>query len=141
METTSLPLETVHEIRDGCLCLAAQREARLLARRFDRLFAHLGLTNGQFSTLVALSGPRQPRIGELAEFLAMDTTTMTANLKTLEKRGFIVLTRDEADARARRPVLTEPGHAVLRLAVPLWRDEHRKIHEERGLKIAAMPCD
>ena len=59
MPNPSVLTETVLEIRDQCLCLATQRTARLLARRFDRLFAPLGLTNGQFSLLVALSGPIQ----------------------------------------------------------------------------------
>src|SRR3712207_3101406 len=113
MIRTTLPIETVHEIRDRCLCLATQRAARLMARRFDRLFAPLGLTNGQFSLLVALSGQWKPRIGELAEFLGMDSTTMTAAVKTLDRRGLVSLRPDEKDARARRLVLTEEGRGVV----------------------------
>lgn len=130
MHSSSLPNETVLQIRDQCLCLAAQRAARKLARRFDRLFAPLGLTNGQFSMLVALSGHWQPRLGELAEFLAMDATTMTAAAKTLEKRGLLQLTADQSDARARRPVLTEAGRVLIAQAVPLWRAEHGKLHAQ-----------
>lgn len=95
-----------------------------MARRFDRLFAPLGLTNGQFSMLMALSGPWTPRLGELAEFLAMDATTMTAAAKTLEKRGLLALIADETDARARRPALTEAGRSIIAQAVPLWKAEH-----------------
>lgn len=130
MTKASLPIETVLQIRDQCLCLAAQRAARKLARRFDRLFAPLGLTNGQFSMLVALSGQWQPRLGELAEFLAMDATTMTAAAKTLEKRGLLQLVADQQDARARRPVLTEAGEALIAKAAPLWCAEHAKLHAE-----------
>ncbi|MFC3182630.1 MarR family winged helix-turn-helix transcriptional regulator [Cypionkella sinensis] len=125
-----LPLQTVLQIRDECLCLASQRAARKLARRFDRLFAPLGLTNGQFSMLVALSSPWKPRLGELAEFLAMDATTMTAAAKTLEKRGLVALIPDEKDARARRPVLTDTGHAIIAEAVPLWKAEHAALARE-----------
>lgn len=130
MSEASLPIETVHEIRDHCLCLATQRAARLLARRFDQLFARLGLTNGQFSILVALSGAWRPRLGELAEFLGMDSTTMTAAIKPLEKRGLVQLRKDEADARVRRPGLTEEGREVVARAVPLWREEHAKLQAE-----------
>lgn len=130
MNHASLSIETVHEIRDHCLCLATQRAARVLARRFDRIFAHLGLTNGQFSILVALSGQSKPRLGQLADFLAMDSTTMTAALKTLQKNGFVVLLRDETDARARRPTLTEAGRDILGHAVPLWKEEHQKVQAE-----------
>lgn len=130
MQQSSLPIETVLQIRDQCLCLATQRAARKLARRFDRLFAPLGLTNGQFSMLVALSGQWQPRLGELAEFLAMDATTMTAAAKTLEKRGLLQLVADQTDARARRPVLTDLGRAQVAEAAPLWRQEHAKLQAE-----------
>ncbi|GLS88841.1 MarR family transcriptional regulator [Cypionkella aquatica] len=130
MSEASLSIATVLQIRDQCLCLATQRAARKLARRFDRVLAPSGLTNGQFSMLVALSGQWQPRLGALAEFLAMDATTMTAAAKTLEKRGLVQLIADEADARARRPILTEAGRAVVAQAVPLWRDEHAKLRAE-----------
>jgi DNA-binding MarR family transcriptional regulator len=130
MTQANLPIQTVLQIRDECLCLATQRAARKLARRFDRLFAPLGLTNGQFSMLVALSSPWNPRLGELAEFLAMDATTMTAAAKTLEKRGLLGLIADQNDARARRPVLTEAGHRVVAEAVPLWKAEHAVLARE-----------
>lgn len=130
LPTAALPIETVRQIRDECLCLAAQRAARLLARRFDRLFAPLGLTNGQFSLMVALSGDWQPRLGELAQFLAMDSTTVTAAIKTLSKSGFVELLPDKRDARARRPVLTAAGQEVLARATPLWKAEHKALDAE-----------
>lgn len=130
MTPATLPIETVHLIRDQCLCLASQRAARRLARRFDRLFAPLGLTNGQFSMLVALSGRWQPRLGELAEFLAMDSTTMTAAAKALERAGFLTLEPDPDDGRARRPKLTPAGRQVVARAVPLWQDEHTRVQTE-----------
>ncbi len=129
MDETSIPVSTIHEIRDECLCLASQRAARVLARRFDRLFAPLGITNGQFSLMVALSGAWQPKLGELADFLAMDSTTLTAAVKTLERRGLLQLSADEADARVRRPRLTAAGREVVARAVPLWREEHRLVQE------------
>lgn len=137
MTKSSLPIETIHQIRDQCLCLATQRAARRLARRFDRAFAPLGLTNGQFSLMVALSGRWQPRLGELAEFLAMDPATLTAAVKTLERRGLVRLRPDEADARARRPELTEAGRETVALAVPVWKAEHAELARDLGPEVAA----
>lgn len=133
MNETSLPLTTIHEIRDTCLCLATQRAARRLARRFDRLFAPLGITNGQFSLMLALSGQWKPRLGELAEFLAMDHATMTAAVRTLDRKGLVALAPDDSDARVRRPTLTEAGRAILVQAGPLWKQEH-------GLLAAELPA-
>ncbi|MCX5513694.1 MarR family transcriptional regulator [Kaistia algarum] len=130
----ALPLAAVHEVRDRCLCLAAQRAARLLAQRFDRLFAPLGITNGHFSILVALSGGWKPRLGELAAFLAMDKATLTAAVRVLERRGLVIVRPDDGDARIRRPSLTEIGRETVGRAVPLWREEHARL--EAGLDAA-----
>lgn len=127
---SSVPLATVHEIRDACLCMAAQRAARRLARRFDRAFQPVGLSNGQFSLMMALSAPGRPKLGELATFLAMDRTTLTAALKALERRGLVAVTADDRDRRARRMALTESGHGALQAAIPIWRAEHAALEAE-----------
>ena len=119
-----LPIEVVHEVRDACLCLATQRAARMLARRFDRAFAPLGLTNGQFSLMMMLNAPQAPTLGRLAGALAMDRTTLTAALKSLERRGLVETRLDEKDRRARRLFLTDAGRDALAAALPIWRKEH-----------------
>ena len=127
-----IPISVVLEVRDGCLCFAAQKAARLLARRFDKVFAALGITNGQFSMMVALGGMGQPRLGALAEFLAMDQTTLTAAVKALEARGLLTRKVDKDDLRARRVELTPEGTEVVEKAVPLWRAEIAGIRESMG---------
>lgn len=131
-EAKRIPSSVVHEVRDGCLCFATQKAARLLARRFDRVFAPLGITNGQYSMMVAMSGMGAPRLGTLAEFLAMDQTTLTAAVKALEARGLVTRKIDPDDQRARRVELTPEGVAVVAQAVPLWRDEIAAIRTQMG---------
>ncbi|MBM3553054.1 MAG: winged helix-turn-helix transcriptional regulator [Alphaproteobacteria bacterium] len=125
-----LPIEVVHEVRDACLCLATQRAARRLARRFDRAFAPLGLTNGQFSLMMALNAPQAPTLGRLADALAMDRTTLTAALKSLERRGLVVTRLEEKDRRLRRLFLTGAGADLLAAALPIWRREHAALDDE-----------
>jgi DNA-binding MarR family transcriptional regulator len=134
-------LMDVHEVRDRCLCFSAQRAARSLARRFDGIFRELGLTNGQFSLMVALSAGKQWQQRELAAFLTMDRTTLTAALKKLERRGWITLAADEKDKRARRIMLTAAGRRLIAEAFPLWRDEHAKLDRELGAKHAQVARD
>ena len=57
----------------------------------------------------------------------MDRTTLTANLKPLERRGLVEVTIDEADKRARRLTLTAAGRILLIAAVPIWRQTHAAI--------------
>ena len=121
------PFKTTLEVRDGCLCLHLQRAARAVARRFDAVFRPLGLTSGQFSLLVSLNRPQPPTIGSVATLLAMDRTTLTANLKPLERRGLVRVTIDDADRRSRRLILTPAGRALLASAIPVWRETHAAI--------------
>ena len=76
-------------VRDACLCLHLQRASRAVGRQFDEAFRPLGLTSGQFSLLMSLNRPEPPTIGNVAALLAMDRTTLTANLKPLERRGLV----------------------------------------------------
>jgi DNA-binding MarR family transcriptional regulator len=121
------PRQKTLEVRDTCLCLHAQRAARVLARRFDDAFRPLGMTNGQFSLLNALNRAEPATISEVADFLAMDRTTLTALIKPLEARKWIKVTRDGADRRKRRLALTARGHGALLQAYPVWRATHDAI--------------
>ena len=119
--------ETVLHVRDHCLCLHAQRAARALARRFDEAFRPLGLTNGQFSMMMALNRPEPPTMGALAAFLAMDRTTLTAALKPLQRRGLVAVRPGSRDRRSRVMTLTPAGRELLAKAVPVWGKTHREV--------------
>ena len=122
-----VPHGTTLEVRDTCLCLHAQRSARALARQFDQVLRPVSLKHGQFSLLIALNRPEPPPIGAVAELLAMDRTTLTANLKPLQRRGLIEIQPDPTDRRTRRLSLTAEGSILLAEAVPIWREAHRKL--------------
>lgn len=130
-KTVAIPFEKTLQVRDTCLCLSVQRAARLLARRFDDALRPLGLTNGQFSLMMALNRPEPPTIGSVAGLLAMNRTTLTAGLKPLDRRGLVCVSADPADRRSRRLSLTDEGHAVLANALPIWEETHRTL--EAGL--------
>jgi len=121
---------TLH-IKDHCLCLHAQRAARALSRRFDEAFRPLGITSGQFSLLNGLNRPEPPTIGAVAALLVMDRSTVTANLKPLERMGAVTVSVDAKDRRGRRAVLTDAGRALLAAATPVWIAEHAAV--EAGL--------
>ncbi len=123
----SVPFQTTLFVRDNCLCLHAQRAARALTRRFDEAFRPLGLTSGQYSLMMSLNRPKPASISVVAALLAMDRTTLTANLKPLERRGLVRSEVDPADRRGRLLVLTEAGQALLQSAVPIWIQTHQQV--------------
>ena len=68
----------------------------------------------------------------LHEFLAMDPTTLSRNLKPLQNGGLLVVERAETDKRARIVRLTADGERVLAEALPLWRAAQDRLIESFG---------
>jgi DNA-binding MarR family transcriptional regulator len=130
--------DSAQRIRDRCLCLHAQRAARALARHFDAALRPVGLSNGQFSLLVSLNRPQPAAMGSLSELLAMDRTTLTANLKPLERRRLLRIAVDPDDRRSRRISLTPAGKALLRKAIPIWQQAHVETERLVGMDAGGL---
>lgn len=122
----SVSFAATRHVHDHCLCFAAQRAARALARCFDEALRPTGLTSGQFSLLMSLNRPEPPTVGAIAALLGMDRTTLTANLKPLEREGLVESMVDPADRRGRLLVLTVRGKKKLKAALPIWKGTHEE---------------
>jgi len=105
----------------GGIFFEIQRTARALARCFDAALRPLGLTNGQFILLMLLNRQEALGMADLASLLAMDRTTLTAALKTLERRGFVKITNHPTDHRFRRMKITRRGRALVTASIPIWK--------------------
>lgn len=82
----------------------------------------IGLTHPQFVILATLGwltrgGDRvtQAAIGKMA---GLDPNTVSQIIKGLEKKGFIIRERS-SDGRAKNPILTRQGAAILKEAIPV----------------------
>lgn len=126
-KNNTVSFETTRDVHDRCLCFATQRAARALARCFDEALRPAGLTSGQFSLLMSLNQPEPPSVGSVAALLGMDRTTLTANLKPLEREGLVEATVDPSDRRGRRLVLTRTGRKRLAAALPVWRQTQEAV--------------
>lgn len=120
-------LAFAHHVRETCLCLGTQRAARALARIFDDALRPVGITSGQFSLLMTMARPEPQTYANVSSILGMDRTTLTANLKPLERRGLVKIIVDRKDKRARLLTLTSEGRAVLAKAAPIWKKTHAMV--------------
>jgi DNA-binding MarR family transcriptional regulator len=120
-----------------CLCLAARRASRAITREFDQALRPRGLRATQFTLLAALhlTGPKA--IGELAELLSADRTTLTRNLALAEQHGWVTLQPGREDARSRIASVTPKGSRVLNAAMPAWRETQRRLTDLMGAQAAA----
>src|SRR5436309_368876 len=104
----------------GCTCLRLRKAARRITQIYDGYVEPFGLTITQFGLLAHLRVLDGISVGALAEKLVMDPTTLTRNLRPLERRGLVKLKPDPEDRRARSLHLSEAGRELLRAARPAW---------------------
>ncbi|WP_028747121.1 MarR family transcriptional regulator [Rhizobium mesoamericanum] len=119
-------------INKSCFGLNIQRAARVVARKFDDAFKPLGVNHWQFSLLMTLQVPDGMSVGELARSLVVDRTTITANVKPLERASLLTVRVDDEDARAKRIELTEKGRELLKRAFPIWQKVNAEVQNIVG---------
>jgi DNA-binding MarR family transcriptional regulator len=107
-----------------CLCLASRRAARAITRAYDKELRPHGIRTTQFSVLTNLALRGTLTIGDLADALGVERTTLTRNLALIEERGWVRI-RSGDDARARHVEITAKGRAALNQALPAWRAAQR----------------
>jgi DNA-binding MarR family transcriptional regulator len=114
-----------------CLCANVRRASRVLTQIYDEAMRPLGLRMTQFSILQALSltGPKLQ--GDLAEFLALDSTSFTRAVQHLRKRGW-VKTIPGKDRRERRVSLSSRGEAELARIQPAWEAVQKNLSSQLG---------
>lgn len=125
-------VETTH-----CLCLAARRASRAITREFDHALRAHGLRATQFTLLSALHQAGPQTIGELAELLSSDRTTLTRNLAVAEQHGWVTTRASRNDARSRIATITAKGSRALVAALPAWRATQQRLSDQIGADTAA----
>jgi len=101
-------------------CFNFRKVTRAVTQFYDRHLESADIRATQFTLLLTLTSATGKTLTEMAEGLVMDRTTLTRNLKPLEKAGLITTTK-LADRRTKGYVLTEKGRASIEKGVPLWR--------------------
>jgi len=117
--------EQIGAMGDHCFALQARKTANLLARVYNAALEPLGLEISQFSTLCSVALERSDSITELAGALGVERSTLTRNLKILEREGLIV--RSEYQGRRSIYRLTSKGRRMLIKALPLWNEVQARV--------------
>ena len=114
-------------------CSAARllRAARVLTRHYDEALRPAGITITQFGLLNVIKRAEPESISDIAGILDIDRTTLSRNLKPLEKAN-LVFRGDEGGSRRRRVLLTTLGVAKLEEAIPLWQQAQTRVEQVLG---------
>lgn len=114
-----------------CVCFNLRKASRLVTKYYDSYLEETGLRSTQFNILATIALHENLAISRLAELLVMDRTTLTRNLKPLEKSAWIRYVAD-GDRRKRAIQLTKKGEGVLEKAIPVWEEAQDKLLERMG---------
>jgi DNA-binding MarR family transcriptional regulator len=119
------------QVPTACMGLHIRRASRILTQVYDAALRPTGLEANQFTLLVAIHLFKSVPITRLAQELFADQTTMTRNVKLLEKRGLVAITPGK-DRRIKLVSLTSEGQAVLGQALPIWEQVQAEIRQRFG---------
>ena len=105
----------------SCVSFNIRKAMRAVSQHYDQIMAPSGLRGTQFTILTVLSRAGDLTITELANFLVMERTTLTRNLKPLEKEGYLKVLPGLQDSRTRRVNVTNLGKKAQKAAMPYWQ--------------------
>ena len=124
---TELAEDKRRYVAQRCAHFNLKKAVRAVTQRYDEALGKVDLRISQFTLLVSSSLAGPSSIGDLAEQLAMDRTTLSRNVQPLAKRGLLELTRSQADSRARLVEITPAGERLLARAYPLWEEAQKEV--------------
>jgi len=124
-------LSEIIALSGECACFNLRKTTRVITQLFDKNIKPSGLNGTQYTLLVVLAATKDPTISALALRLRMNRTTLTRNLRPLEKEGLLRILRG-SDQRTSIITLTDKGRATLLKAFPLWQKAQKSIVDKFG---------
>lgn len=104
----------------SCACFNLRKATRALTQMLDNELRPCGLLATQFAVLAAIALMGEPTMTSLATELGMDRTTLTRDLKPLQRHGWIDI-QPGRDRRVRHVFLTDAGRKLLMDTLPVWQ--------------------
>jgi DNA-binding MarR family transcriptional regulator len=128
--TTPMRLSTP-PVQLPCTCANLRKAARAVTQFYDRALRPSGLLVTQFTLLQALTLAQGSSQKQLAELLAMDSTTLTRTLGGLRRKGW-VRAATGVDRRQHRLSLTAAGRKEYKRVLPYWQSAQKRLRRALG---------
>src|SRR5437016_12217918 len=87
-----------------CASFNFRKTARAVTSLFDTALQKSGIRSTQFAILVGIAKSQPVSIGDLADLLVIDDTTLTRSLRLLQTEGFIAISNQIGRASCRERV-------------------------------------
>lgn len=115
---------------EDCICFNLRWVTRLVTQRYDHALGASGLRVTQVPILARLAvGPMN--MAGLADWLAMDRTTLVRNLRPLQRAKYVT-SAPGTTGRGLELTLTRTGKGALAKAHPLWKKTQQSLSRSLG---------
>ncbi len=101
------------------LCFPLYAASRDILRRYTPFLKKINLTYTQYIVMMVMWEHKKLNIGELGEFLFLDTGTLSPLLKSMEEKKLITRTRQKNDERVVVVEITDFGEELKLKAVEI----------------------
>ena len=112
-----------------CAGMSVRLAARRITRFLEERMQGADLSLAQFGLMTHIAAAGDDTIGALAARAGLDQSTLSRNLRSLERAGLVEIAMVEQDLRRRAVWLTEAGARCLQAAIPVWRRAHAALCE------------
>jgi len=119
------------EMGKACVCANLRKASRLISQTYDEFLRPSGLKVTQFALLMTVRGFGRITVSKLAKWTIMDRTTVTRNLKLLEKKDWVKIEPGD-DQRERVVTITDKGIDALLSGQPFWEKAQQHVTEIIG---------
>lgn len=118
-----------------CACSQIRKTARAVSTLYDGFLAPAGVTVTQYAILVNIARRKDEGISRtaLAAHLGMDRTTLTRNLRPLERDKLVEPMPSEEDRRTSPLRLTSAGTKRLAKAYRQWEQVQARFQQNFGV--------
>ena len=116
----------------GCTNFKLRQLLRRVSLVYDRAMAECGLKTTQYSLLTHVEKLGPITQAELAKVMAMDSSTLSRNLKPLQLAGWVAI-QTGSDARSHALTMTASGRKKRVEAQALWKRAQLQLNETVGL--------
>ncbi len=104
----------------GCIGARMRRTSRAVTSAYNEAFREAGIRSTQWPILAALRVAGSMSLGDLADAVGSDPSTISRNVRPLVRDGLIDFAGDD-DGRKRHARLTPKGVATYNRAYGLWK--------------------
>lgn len=115
------------------LCFPLYAASREIMRKYTPILKNLNLTYTQYIVMMVMWEHKSLKVGEISNYLYLDTGTLSPLLKSMEEKGLVKRVRDKNDERVVTITITAEGEAL--------KEKALSVPEEMGKCINISPED